>query len=199
MANVYHRPTLGHCCTRYLQYSKSLYDNDDDKLWPQRKIQYMLHVPQIPNLRCQTQSDTWSDLIMKLWKGNRRRQGSSDRAVTTHQRAKCKPDRGRWQWRRETDVQVTQKGWVTDRKHDMSCGIVTQCQSRESALSDGHATAFFNSRRWIIEVVSAQRRCHWSLGREVWYCLDQDTFLFSWVDTLPGTAAHGDTKRARCH
>lgn len=126
-----------------------------------------------PTLRCQTASLIHNKgLIMELWKGNRRGQRSSDQTVTTHHRARREPARRRWQWRCEAGAQVTQKDWVTDRKHGIACGIITGSKSRESVLSDRYFIAFLKSQPWIIETITIQRRGYWSLGWEAWYCLD---------------------------
>lgn len=128
---------------------------------------------------------------MELWKGNHWGQGSSNRAVTTHHRAKCEAARGRWQRRPETDAQVTQKDWVTDKKRGISWRIIARSRDRESALSDSYFMNNWTARR-TKKVPSIPRE------RGV-ILLGWRHFLFSWLDTLPGTATHGDTERARCH
>lgn len=95
---------------------------------------------------------------MELWKGNRRGQGSSVRAVTTHRRDRHEAARGRWRWRCEDCAQVSQKHWVTGRKRRVSCGIIGERQSRESALSDSYFIAFLISQPWIIEAVGHTKK-----------------------------------------
>lgn len=127
------------------------------------------------------ESDTLEGLIMELWKGNRQGLGSNNRVVTTYHTVRREQARGRWLGRCDSCAQVTQKDWVTDRKRCLSCGIIAESQNRESALSGSYFIAFLKRQTWIIKTVSIQRRSHWSLKKESWYCLDEDTFFSSVV------------------